>query len=265
MVQLTELAQSPVKHICVYGAPKSGKTELAGKLSEKFNLVWFDLEKGSATLHKLPAEWKQRINVIQIPDTRVNPQAIDTMLKVMKGLPVEICIKHGKVSCPICRKEGAASERVSLNDLGPNDCVVIDSGTQLTNSAIAHITRDKDELYKLQHDDWGNLGKLMDTILSYIQAAPYNVVWITHENEVKVPDGSKEGKDKLVPTAGTRNFSRNSAKYFDEVVYCEIKNKQHRFASSTTYANGILTGGRSSANLDNNPNAKLLDLWETPQ
>ena len=40
---------------------------------------------------------------------------------------------------------------------------------------------------------------------------------------------SKEGEDgrkKIVPVCGSSKSSRNTAKYFDEVVYCEVKNKK---------------------------------------
>jgi hypothetical protein len=99
----------------------------------------------------------------------------------------------------------------------------------------------------------------MDTFLSYVQQAPFNIVCISHETEVEMEDG----KQKLVPTAGTRNFSRNTAKYFDEVVYCEVKNKKHIAASSTTYANNILTGSRTGNTLENKPGeASLVPIFK---
>lgn len=260
MPVLSEMEESPIKHIVVYGPPKSGKTELVGKLAEKFNLKWFDLEKGVSTLFKLPADWKARIDVLQIPDTRTTPMAIETMLKVIKGAPVNVCHKHGKVACPLCAKDGLPSTRVCLNELGPNDCFVTDSLTQLTNSAIANITRNQPDDYKMQRDDWGNLGKVMDMFLSHVQAAPYNIVCVSHENAVQVV-GAPEGTEKLVPVAGSSTFSRNMAKYFDEVVYCEVKNKKHTFSSSTTAHINKLTGGRSGFSLESSVEPKLLDLW----
>lgn len=264
MPQLIDMAGSQVKKILVYGAPKSGKTKLVGGLAERFKLVWFDFENGWETLLQLPPELKRNIRVISIPDTRTNPVAMETMLKVIKGAPVDICVEHGKVNCMVCKRDGKPVERVCLNELGPGDCVVMDSLSQLTNSGIATITRNQPDDYKLQFDDWGNLGRLMDTVLSYVQAAPYNVAAISHETETTRPDGTKDGKFILVPTAGTRNFSRNCAKYFGEVVFCEVKNKRHVFGSSTTYNNGMLTGGRSSVALEGKADAKLLDLWDIP-
>lgn len=259
------MRQSLTKRILIYGSPKSGKTELVGNLAEKFKLIYFDLENGSDTLFKLPVEWQDRIEMIKLPDTRGYPIAIETCLKVIKGDPVKICDGHGKIGCPKCWdikeknwKDGAAGTEVALNTLGPDTVVVFDSLTQLTNSAIANITRSKPDDYKLTYDDWGNLGKVLDTFLSYVQNAPFNVVCISHESAVEMQDG----KEKLVPTAGTRNFSRNSAKYFGEVIYANIVNKKHVFASNSTYKTNVLTGSRAGKRLEDSETAKLLDMWD---
>lgn len=245
-MKLSQLHQSKSHRVLLFGPPKSGKTQLAGALAERFKILYFDLERGTDTLLKFPDEWKDRVEVISLPDTRSFPIAIETMLKVIKGGPVDICEQHGKVGCALCKKDSKPFNHVELNALGLDTVVVVDSLTQLTNSAIAHITKGTDELYKLQTDDWGNLGKLMDTFLSHVQQAPYNIVCISHETEVEMVDG----KQKIVPTAGTRNFSRNTAKYFDEVIYCEVKNKKHIAGSSTGYATNILTGSRTGQKIE---------------
>jgi len=257
-MKLSKISASNIHHVLIYGPPKVGKTQLAGTLASKYNLIWFDLENGVETLLKLPEEQKERIEVIRIPDTRSFPIAIETMLKVIKGGKFRICEKHGKIACSACAKEGLDITDVNLIDV-PNDTViVVDSLTQLTNSAIAHITKAQPDDYKLLQDDWGNLGKLMDIFLSHVQNAPFNVVCISHETEAEMEDG----KNKLVPTAGTRNFSRNSARYFGEVVYCEVKNKRHIAASSTTYANNILTGSRTGVSLEGLSETSLLGIFD---
>lgn len=256
-MKLSQRTATKHHHLLLFGPPKSGKSFLAGKLSSHFDLEWFDLENGSNTLFQLPVEQQDRINLISIPDTRGFPIAIETMLKVIKGGPVTICDEHGKVSCAVCRKDSKPFTDVCLGTLPQTSVVVIDSLTQLTNSAISHITKNQPDDYKLDYDDWGNLGKLMDTFLSYVQQAPFNVVCISHETEVEMVDG----KPKIVPTAGTRNFSRNTAKYFDEVFYCEVKNKKHVVGSSTTYANNILTGSRSGQITEASAEPSLIPIF----
>jgi len=258
-MKLSQKTVSKAHRALLFGPPKSGKTQLAGELSREFNLIWFDLENGIDTLKKLPQDCQERIEVISIPDTRSFPIAIETCLKAIKGTKGKICEAHGKWNCALCGKDNLVFVDVELNSLPLDTIAVFDSLTQLTNSAIAHITKNQPDDYKLAYDDWGNLGKLMDVFLSHVQQAPFNIVCISHETEVEMEDG----KQKLVPTAGTRNFSRNTAKYFDEVVYCEVKNKKHVAASSTLYAGNILTGSRSGTILETQTgNASLIPIFK---
>lgn len=259
-MKLSQKTASKSHRVLLFGPPKSGKTQLAGELSRAFNLIWVDLENGVDTLLKLPVEQQERIEVISLPDTRTYPVAIETCLKLIKGSRGKICEQHGKWNCLSCAKtpESTPSVEVCLSELPLDTIVVFDSLTQLTNSAIAHITKNQPEDYKLDYDDWANLGKLMDVFLSHVQQAGFHVVCISHETEVKMEDG----KDKLVPTAGTRNFSRNTAKYFDEVVYCEVKNKRHVAGSSTSYNSNILTGSRSGATLETQSEASLVPIFK---
>lgn len=258
MAKLSNMKASLIKHVLLYGPPKSGKTRRAGELAKYKKLIWFDLEGGYSTLFQLDPQDQENIEVIQIPDNRGTPMAIETMLKVIKGTKVVICEKHGKVTCPLCTKDSLPSNTVELNALDNDTCVVVDSITQLTNSAIANITKLQPVDYKLNYDDWAHLGKLMDTFLSYVQTAPYNVICISHENAVKMTDG----KEKLVPVAGTTNFSRNSAKYFDEVIYCNVVNGKHVAMSATTASNSILTGSRANVDLQKATDTNLIALWK---
>lgn len=259
-MKLSDKEASNIHHILLFGPPKSGKTQLAGTLAAEFNLHWFDLENGYETLLKLPEANKERVEIFSIPDTRSFPIAIETMLKVIKGGRFEICELHGKISCALCKKENAGFSVLDTREFTNKDVLVVDSLTQLTNSAISHITKNQPEDYKLNYDDWGNLGKLMDAFLSHVQNAPFNVVCISHETEAEMEDG----KTKLVPTAGTRNFSRNTARYFGEVIYCEVKNRKHIAASSTTYANNILSGSRTGTVLETTEQSSLLPIFNGP-
>jgi len=255
---LNQIAASLTNRVLVYGPPKSGKTELVGKLAQKYNLLIFDLENGVKTLRKLPDEWQSRIFPIQLPDTRDYPIAAETCNSVIKGVKGNICSEHGKWNCPICRKSGGEIEEICLNELNSEWIVVFDSLTQLSNSIMAHLTRHQADLYKPEWSDYMSQGFLLDKFLSNVQQAPYNVCCITHETETKMEDG----KSKLVPVSGTANFSRNTAKYFDDVVYCNLVNKKHVFASSTDWSNQVLTGSRSGIRLEDQDEPSLLPFFD---
>lgn len=255
----TDLPRGTAKHVLVFGPPKSGKTLLVGKLAEaEFNLKWFDLENGRNTLYQLSKEAQQRIEMFAIPDTKDFPIAAETLAKVLKGFKVRICHEHGKVDCAICLKNPPSSfSSICLNELQPNDILVIDSATQWSNSIMSHIGRDKDDLWRPEWDNYRTQGAMLDRGLSSLQNARYNCIVITHEMALDMEDG----KEKLVPIAGTKNFSRNTAKYFDEVVYCEVKNRKHVAASGSTYAPNILTGSRTGIETEKDAAASLLKIF----
>lgn len=258
-MKLTDKLPSTTHRVLIFGAPKSGKTQLAATLASQFNLIWFDLENGYGTLLKLPKDQQERIELISIPDSKTFPIAIETMLKVITGNEVNICEEHGKVSCPLCQKDVSAKwSKVCLKELSNETVVVIDSLSQLSNSAIAFITKNQPDDYKMDFSDWGNLRAIVEKFLSQIQQARYNVVCISHEEEVEMEDGRK----KIVPVCGSSKSSRNTAKYFDHVLYCELKNKKHITASSTTYANNILTGSRTDVFMDADVNPTLLSIFK---
>jgi len=269
MRKLSEKKASSTHRVIVFGGPKTGKSLIAGMLAEFYNIIWVDLENGHEVLFQLPEEWQERITLIDLKDTRDFPIASETCLKMVKKA-VSICDEHGKVGCMICSKKEKESEEenahelfftdVDLPNLDNNSLVVFDSLTQLTNSCIAHITKNMPDDYKLDFDDWGNLGKLLDIFLSHIQQAKYNVVVISHETEAQT-----EGKKRtLVPVGGTRNFSRNVAKYFDHVVYAERKNNKHVFSCASTGSTTILTGSRTGARVEDydGEDASLLPIFK---
>jgi hypothetical protein len=257
-MKLTSKSHSKTSRVCLFGPPKSGKTQLASELSSHFNILWFDLENGYETLLKLPAAQQEKVELISLPDTKIYPIAIETMMKVVTGNKVSICEKHGKVSCSLCTKDNLPSASVCLNELSPDTIVVIDSLTQLSNSALSHITKNQPEDYKPQFDDWGYLRIIIEKFLSQIQQASYNVVCITHEEEVEFEDGRK----KIVPVCGSSKSSRNTAKYFDHVVYAELKNRKHTFNSSSTFSNVVLTGSRVDIEVEKLSTPSLLPIFQ---
>lgn len=257
MAKLSSKKASQTRRVIVYGASFSGKSLLVGKLAEHYKLIWLDLEAGHGVLYQLPEAWHDNIEIIDLPDTRSYPIAIETMLKLVKG-PVSICEGHGKVGCMMCKKAEADFVDVDVTSMGADSILVVDTLTQLSNSAIANITKSQPDDYKLNYDDWGNLGKLLDIVLSHIQQASYNVIVISHENEV-----TTEGKKTtLAPTGGTRNFSRNITKYFTDVVYLERKNKKHVCISTTTSATTVIAGSQSNVALELYGEPNLLPLFK---
>lgn len=254
-MKLTRAKQSKAKRVLIYGESMTGKTTLAGTLAEKYKVIYFDLEKGYESLLKLPQSAQENIELISIPDTKIFPIAIETLLKVFTGKEVFVCEAHGKVACPICKKESLPETRVCLNELDESYVVIIDSLTQLSASTINFLMKDKEDTAKPEWDVYRSQGALLEKILSCMQQSRHHIVCISHVVESQQEDG----KVKLFPVCGTSNFSRNCPRFFDDVVYVELKNKRHTATCSTTYANNITAGSRLGHSIGEDMN--LLSLF----
>lgn len=245
---------APSNHsMLIYGPPKGGKTRLVGtaaRIPEVNRIFWFDIENGSEALQhmNLDDEAMEKLIVFRIPDTKDNPVAIETMLKVFSAKsPVPICELHGKVSCSECAKSGEETTPFSLGMCTHNDLVVIDSGSQLGDSALAATVKGKDPMFKPGWDEYGLQGKWLADILSVIQQAYHtNFVVITHE----IVTEDFDGKDKYFPLMGSKTFSMKVAKYFGTVAYVHKKLNKHTAASSSTYRGDVLTGSRLNAAIE---------------
>lgn len=252
--------------VLVYGPPKSGKTALVGGLAkEGFILHWFDTEQGIKTLMQesiVPKEFRKNVKLYNIPDHRAYPIAIDALRGLYKGGPKRYCYSHGVHSCPICTKDTAAkwSDTIELSKFTDKDILVIDSWTQVSNSAANKVTLkswQKDDEYKMTFDDFRMQGMYLDEVLSKLQVSNINTCVISHDVDVE----KSETKEKIVPVGGSRNFSKTMAKYFDECIYIRVLNSKHSAYSSSTWDNVHLTGGRSGVKLEDGKDVSLKDVF----
>lgn len=270
MPQLTSLnpAADPQSTI-IYGPSLSGKTTLAMLLAKGFKILYIDGEKGTPVLHTLPLEYKKNIFVQSIIDNKDNYSFVITAIQLASGQKVQVCDKHGVVMnkpmivppCKECadavRKQGSTDGIINeweLNKLDPKEWIVVfDSFTQLTSSANALVTRklrsDQDYKGELSFEEfkhWRAQGTFLEKFLDYVQTARYHVVAISHEQLVKQEDGT----DKVVPAGGTQDFARKITRYFNNAIYCTIKNKKHIIISTTTGDPRVQAGTRTQVAID---------------
>ena len=266
LADLAKLSNNRPNHsILLYGSPKTGKTKLVGTaaaISEINKIYWIDGENGAETLlHMgLTEEQLAKIVLYRIPDTRETPRFIETVLKMFSAKePITICDDHGRVSCVECKtKEGKfTGEEFCLRNCTHNDLVVIDSGSQLGDSALNMACAGKPLEYKPGWDEYGLQSKWLGDILSVMQAAYYtNFVMISHVIPIEEEHNGVK-KDKLYPLVGTKAFCSKVGKYFGTVVYTEIKMGKHCSGSGSTYKADCITGSRVNAVMEKQANADM--------
>jgi hypothetical protein len=265
-MKLTQFEDSATTRAIVYGDPFTGKTTLAGMLAKEFKLKWLDIESGaSSLLRNIPKQYHDNIDLIQIPDSKVNPIAAETCLKVIDGGKCIICVQHGKVNCPLCNKakqEGkdVLFNEICLREMQKDEIFVLDSATQLSNSIMSHITRNQKDDYKPDWDDYAVQGRLLDKMFTQMQAGRYNAVVISHAALVGTEKSEKILK--LVPIGGTTSYSRTFAKFFDEVIYCELLNGKHKFTSKTGASPQVITGSKNNIAIEGMAEPSLIPFFK---
>ena len=133
------------QHVLVYGAPKTGKTELVGRLSKHFDLFWIDLENGSTTLTKLPLEQQMKVDLYRINATPKKPVGIVSALKIFEG-KTTLCEVHGKTNCALCSRA-----EVTFNHYGVSNILLTNLMTMIQNSRV-HVVCISHET-NVVHDD----------------------------------------------------------------------------------------------------------------
>ena len=247
------------KRVLIIGLSGTGKSTLAAQMAEDgYNLIWLNIENAADTLMKLSPEAKERVDLINIPDSASYPIAAQTLLNLFKNGRGNICDLHGKDACPVCAKTpDAIISPIDFSKMTEKDIVVLDSATQLSYSILAYTMKDRDIEVKPERDDWGALRKYTEFFKSQFQGFRGNLIVIAQCQEAELDDGGL----KLVPSFGSAAMSASFASAFDCVVYTEIKNGKHRAFSKSTASPKVLTRSRSDFDIAAEEKLSLIGLF----
>lgn len=254
-----ELAQSSIVHTIVYGDTGSGKTTLTCSLLEKFKLIYVSTDNGAKRIFdKLPPAWRANLDIIVMPDTKDFAIAFTSIRKLLKGSQQDVCHAHGRVGCGNCMASKAAFSRYEFNKLGPNDIVVLDHLTSITDSAMNTICENKSVEYKPKLDDWGTLRFWMMELMKDIEKAQFNIVAIAQTMDSK----TEGGEQKLFPNVGSYEFGRLVGQHFDNVVICELVMGAHKFGSMTSYSPRYITRSRDDIAIEKMAKPSLVPFYK---
>ena len=248
--------------ILIYGDSGCGKTRLAATAATipALNKIYYiDLENGSDTILNmgLPDEALKKIQLYKICDTRKDPHAMSTMLKIFSAREdISLCEEHGRINCLECTRAKKPTQIFNLTKMTHNDLVIIDSGSQLADCGVNALLKGQPEDAILQIQEWGTVNNWLKSILQTVQAGRYtNVVVLTHVLYDEEYSGTGINKTlirtKIYPLMGTKTFSTQVGKYFGTIVHLEVKNKKHVGGSSTVYALNTQTKSRLGIKVEN--------------
>ena len=265
-----KVADRPQK-ILVYGAPKSGKSLLVGRLAEHgYDLYWFDGDNGIDVLFQLPPEAQERVTVFPVRDLGSNFEFAKLSNEFAGYRDFTVCEQHGAVNCVSCKAKQLPTAAFKWAEVvnNPKAVIVFDSLSQLVTSIQNYVARndkfdDFGSLNKESKREWGHYmaqGLVLGKFYSMIQNAPCKVVCISHETDL---DPEKNPNAKVtIPTGGTSTQSKTISKYFGHVVNCRIRNNQHKIVSGTTSDPNAVAGSRLNIELSKDPRG-LAAMFET--
>jgi len=145
----------------------------------------------------------------------------------------------------------------AIHTLGAEDCIVIDSLSQLGDSAFEVALRatagDRNSYAK-----YGEQGRLLSDFLGMLQQTKTNIICVTHVTTNEAEDTKKE---TVIPLCGTRNFSLKMSKYFSTVVYLSLEMKKFKAGSSPDYKINIVAGDRLGVKLETSQSPSMQDLF----
>lgn len=274
------------KTILIYGDAKTGKTTLAASIAKVKSIekiFWFDIENGKDRLvtmvrnGMLTEEEAAKIILISIKDTVEQPLAFETIGTAIAGrIPMDICTAHGRniKNCKECRDAKAETIPFDIRVLGPQHAIVLDSGSQYSDSIMHFYNEGKLQKGTSGMDTFREQGLRLVELLTEVQNARTNFIIITHRLAVVLEAGTEQiakmdykgaTKERSIPQLGTQPFSLKVGKYFGDVVYCHTELRQHKAGSSTTYRADTITGSRTDWAIEKQLDKdKKLDLTLVP-
>ena len=162
----------------------------------------------------------------------------------------------------MCSKPDSLVTRFDFTKFSSSDVAVIDTGSQLGRSILAHVTKDESVDYKPERDDWGALRKYTEYFASQFQGFRGNLIVICHAIEHVTTNNKGEViSSKLIPDFGSKGMALTFGKSFSHVIYMEVKNKKHRAYSSSTYSNECLTKSRTDFKIEDLPEPDLAPIF----
>lgn len=227
------------KSCLIFGPPKTGKTVLAGKLSKKFKVLYFDTENSRETFYAPNnAEFFNLDNIYVQPifDTSRRPLAQEFFRDFFDGKKVKVCPDHGLKVCPACTANKLDFNEYAITDIPEDMIVVIDSASQLDISIQSKVYGGAGknwETAKATFDQWAQCNHIWDNIGTTIQNCgniPVKILMIHHQH--------KDDDNRMYPSVSTKNYGATYSKFFSHVIRTGAENRKYSVAVTAIEGKG---------------------------
>jgi DNA polymerase III delta prime subunit len=281
-VEQQQLEHRAAHHILLYGLPKTGKTLVAAsvaKLDFIRKVYYFDLDNGFASVinaeltpgvpYLTDAEL-DKIEVMPIVDSPagdvdtfekmniVNEEVPKAALILSKVLRERKTHYYSYDLQGLAVKPTANTIDFNFHQLTNKDCIVIDSGTQLSNSlyTLAQVANPD---YRDPRKWWGAFTQNANALLSKLQSSKAHIVMVCHANVIEA-DPIKMTKAETIPIFGSAPYSRNVGRYFDSVIYLHVSAGKYKSISLASSKGRVMAGTRFNIDISTLDNLTFADI-----
>lgn len=266
-----EASELPCETMLIYGDGGTGKTEYAATIAESDlidHVYWFDIANGSETIIRAAATGRispkaaAKIIIIKIIDTPLQHYGYETISKVFtSNKEWLICEAHGRANCPTC-KDAPGGLKFNLFKLGKRDCVVLDDGSQLSDSILSYQCKDKELGFKPGWDEFGPMQRILTDILSVVQQGTTNHIWLARvlvlDDYEDINKEDKLKKDKFYPAIGSKTFAAGVSNRFGTKILLKKKLGKHMGSSGSTSTMEAIVGSRIGLKVEDDIGLKSL-------
>ena len=193
---------SPERTVCIYGDSGTGKTTALVKyLAESGKrCLYLDLDGNSGPLLSAPDSVINKMNYVKLRNSLTNMSVADFLFGIMEEPMIDVCVKHGLLTCGVCKRTQGDVVRLMIDNWGTDyDVVIVDSVTIMVKAiklfSTQQATRDGE---RNPRAIWQRVSVVAEIMMHFLRECHQQVIVTSHPIDVR------NEHEKVVQKAGPR-------------------------------------------------------------
>lgn len=247
---------SPLAHteqtVCVYGPSGAGKTTDVIEFlhTSGMRCLYFDLDGNSGPIINAPPAVIENMNYVKLRNSLTQMSVADFLYSVMSEPMLDVCVKHGHLSCSLCKRAGGDYIRLIMDNwLKDYDIVVVDSVTIMVKAMILFSTQQATaEGERNTRAIWQRVSMIANIMMHFLRECHPRVLVTSHPIDVRhehekilAKTGNRKGlavtEEYYMPCFGSVPFSREVARGLSAVIYVDENGKLITDQKKPVFAN----------------------------